>query len=138
MGVASDTARRVSLKTDRKRPSIGRPGHRAAILASHMAARKGATSTVDVEAVRREIPGVDGRAYLNTGGLGLMPQVARQEIRSHYDRLGPAIDPTNWYRECVSRAGDLRERIAGFVGAEADEIALKTSVVDGFGSVLWG
>jgi selenocysteine lyase/cysteine desulfurase len=32
----------------------------------------------------------------------------------------------------------VRERIARFVGASADEIALKTSVADGYGTVLWG
>src|SRR5262245_64545968 len=103
-----------------------------------MAARGEAAPALDVEAVRREVPGVEARAYLNTGGLGLMPEAARAEIRAHYDRLGPSIDPTSWYRECVGRAGALRERIAAFVGAAADEIALKISVADGFGSVLWG
>jgi hypothetical protein len=77
-----------------------------------MATDRGATPELDVEAVRREVPGVEGAAYLNTGGLGLMPEGARAELRSHYERLGPSIDPTSWYRECVGRAGGLRERIA--------------------------
>jgi selenocysteine lyase/cysteine desulfurase len=103
-----------------------------------MAVEGGPGAELDVEAVRREIPGVEGVAYLNTGGLGLMPAAARAELIGHYERLGPAIDPTSWYRECVGLADGLRARIAGFVGARADEIALKTSVADGFGSVLWG
>jgi len=93
---------------------------------------------MDLDAIREEIPGIDAVIYLNTGGFGLMPRVATQEIQDAYAALGPSIDPTSWYREAWRRAEALREQIARFVGAAADEIAFKNSVSDGYGSVLWG
>jgi cysteine desulfurase/selenocysteine lyase len=93
---------------------------------------------LDLRAVRDEIVGLDGRVYLNTGGLGLMPRTTRLAIQQEYDALGSVLDPTAWYLDCLARSAGLRDRIARFVGASADEIALKTSVADGYGTVLWG
>ena len=38
------------------------------------------TGALDVAEIRRRIPGVDTTVYLNTGGFGLMPDVARQAV----------------------------------------------------------
>ncbi len=93
---------------------------------------------MDVTAVRQDFAGLDQRTYLNTGGLGLLPNCTRAEIRAGYDAFGDTVDPWTWYKQCLERAQGLRDQIARFVGADGDEIALKTSVADGYGSVLWG
>ncbi len=95
-------------------------------------------SLLDVPAIRDEFVGLDRTVYLNTGGLGLMPRDTRTEIHNGYEALGAVLDPTAWYLDCVTRSAGLRARIARFVGVSADEIALKSSVADGYGSVLWG
>jgi cysteine desulfurase / selenocysteine lyase len=95
-------------------------------------------SLFDVKALRDEFVGLDQTVYLNTGGLGLMPRATRQAIQEEHAALGTVLDPTAWYLDCVARSAGLRERVARFVGASPDEIALKTSVADGYGSVLWG
>jgi selenocysteine lyase/cysteine desulfurase len=96
------------------------------------------TGSLDLDALRRRIPGVEATAYLNTGGFGLMPDVARQELIQGYADLATKIDPMAWYARCHEQEGPLRARIGRFVGADADEIALKISLSDGYGSVLWG
>jgi selenocysteine lyase/cysteine desulfurase len=93
---------------------------------------------VAVEDIRREFAGLTGRTYLNTGGLGLLPNGSRALIRDEYAAFGDTIDPWAWYKQCLERAPGVRATIARFVGADPDEIALKTSVADGYGSVLWG
>src|SRR5207237_4346458 len=95
-------------------------------------------SLLDVATIRDEVVGLDRAIYLNTGGLGLMPRVTRTALQQENEALGAVLDPTAWYLDCVARSDGLRERLARFVGASADEIALKTSVADGYGSVLWG
>jgi selenocysteine lyase/cysteine desulfurase len=102
-----------------------------------MASIEGA-SALDVAALRRRIPGVDASVYLNTGGFGLMPDSARQELIQGYADLATKIDPMAWYARCREGEGRLRARIGRFLGADADEIALKISLSDGYGSVLWG
>jgi selenocysteine lyase/cysteine desulfurase len=76
--------------------------------------------------------------YLNTGGFGLMPDVARDELVQGYTDLAVRIDPMAWYLRCREQEPLLRAQIARFAGADADEIALKISMADGYGSVLWG
>ncbi|HEV8633011.1 MAG TPA: aminotransferase class V-fold PLP-dependent enzyme [Chloroflexota bacterium] len=98
-------------------------------------ARPGA---LDVAEIRRRIPGVGTTVYLNTGGFGLMPDVARRAVIEGYTDLATKIDPMAWYTRCREQEVELRSRIGRFVGANADEIALKISLADGYGSVLWG
>lgn len=95
-------------------------------------------SALDVAAVRRRIPGVDTTTYLNTGGFGLMPDVARDELVRGYTDLATKVDPMTWYLQCREAEPPLRAKIGRFLGAAADEIALKISMVDGYGSVMWG
>src|SRR5207237_301614 len=62
----------------------------------------------------------------------------RDELIRGYADLATRIDPMAWYARCREQEGVLRSRIGRFVGADADEIALKISLTDGYGSVLWG
>src|SRR6266542_4299868 len=93
---------------------------------------------LDVQTLRSRIPGIDTPLYLNTGGFGLMPDVARQAVIDGYTDLATKLDPMTWYTQCREQEPKLRARIARFVGADPDEIALKISMADGYGSVLWG
>ena len=93
---------------------------------------------MDVAAVRRRIPGIESNVYMNTGGFGLMPAPTRDAIVGGYQEMVTKVDMLTWYLRVRERANEVRAQIAAFVGAGADEIALKTSVTDGYGSVLWG
>jgi L-cysteine/cystine lyase len=123
-----------------RRPEACRAAQPAAAASDNLpvVVRTARTGALDVEEIRRRIPGVDTTVYLNTGGFGLMPDVARQAVIEGYTDLATRIDPMAWYARCREQEVELRARIARFVGADADEIALKISMVDGYGSVLWG
>ena len=58
--------------------------------------------------------------------------MARRSLKNFVTR------PMAWYARCREEEGVLRGRLGRFVGADADEIALKISLSDGYGSVLWG
>lgn len=76
--------------------------------------------------VRREYSIVDDMVYMNNGTLGPMPRnVVDAQIRY---LLEVASDPRN---PLGSRVEGVREKVAAFVGADADEIVLTRSTTEG-------
>lgn len=74
--------------------------------------------------VRKEYNLVDGLTYLNNGTLGPMPRrVVEANVRYLYDA---AADP-----HALASTEPVREKVAAFVGAQADEIVLNRSTTEG-------
>lgn len=77
--------------------------------------------------VRGQFNVVDGMTFMNTGTYGPSPRVVL-EANARYNRE-LAEDPSNNYRNAERDA--VRERVAKFVGAIADEICLPRSTTEG-------
>ncbi|MEW6323553.1 MAG: aminotransferase class V-fold PLP-dependent enzyme [Acidobacteriota bacterium] len=105
------------------------PGNQAPPMAAGLDALK-PSGPLD-EAYWRKVRGqfnlVDGMTYMNTGTYGPSPRV----VIDTNDRITRELseDPTNNYR--AADRDIVRERVARFVGATADEIALTRSTSEG-------
>ncbi len=94
---------------------------------------------IDLAAIRRDMPATDAVAYLNTGTTGPLPrptvdvmaQAAEQEASA--GRLGRQA--AEGYRQ---DAADLRALLAGFVGADPEEIGLTHNTTEGVNIAIWG
>ena len=97
------------------------------------------TPMLDVERCRAELPATGRSAYLNTGTAGPLPAAAiAAAVRLGAEELAggrATMDYILWYRAQLAR---LRERLAGFVGADVDEIALTHNTTEGMNIAVWG
>ena len=77
--------------------------------------------------VRSQFNVVDGLTYMNNGTLGPMPRVVFEANERYMREI--MEDPTNSGR--AEEIDKVREKVAEFVGATADEIALTRSTTEG-------
>ncbi len=84
--------------------------------------------------VRSQFNVVDGLTFMNNGTYGPTPRVVVDAFRRYNDAL--AEDPTNNYWNEGRDA--VRTRMAAFVGATADEIALTRSTSEGMNIFIKG
>ena len=84
--------------------------------------------------VRSQFNVVDGLTFMNNGTYGPTPRVVVDAFRRYNDAL--AEDPTNNYWNEGRDA--VRKRMATFVGATADEIALTRSTSEGMNIFIKG
>ena len=80
------------------------------------------------ERVRREFLVSDELAYLNSGTLGPMPKPVYYAVVDSYRAL--SADPGRENTRHIRAQGGLREKLAAFVGADADEIALTRNTTE--------
>ena len=94
---------------------------------------------MDVSAIRDQMPGLKYGVYFNTGGIGQVPVSVNRAVAEGYQQLGRGSVRTNdWYAAMDEAASEMPAKIAGFFGADADEIALTMSTGEGYGMVLGG
>ncbi|GMR12209.1 MAG: aminotransferase class V-fold PLP-dependent enzyme [Gemmatimonadota bacterium] len=80
----------------------------------------------DLEAVRSEFPILHEKTYLNSCSLGALSHRAESylnEFLRHWHTMGASA----WYELWVDRIEDLRTRVATFLGASPDSLALLPS-----------
>jgi len=89
--------------------------------------------------VRASVPVFDEVRYLNTGASGPSPrrivEAAQHGIEAH--EWGAASDPGP-YPHAFELYEDVRADVAGFLGADVDEIALTQSTTDGITRIAGG
>lgn len=91
------------------------------------------------EELRAEIPAVDETVYLNTGASGPSPRhVIEAGTAELQDHEGPAHAAGNPYTFGFEGYEATRERIAAFVGAGPESIALTGSTTDGISKIAAG
>jgi L-cysteine/cystine lyase len=94
--------------------------------------------TLDVAALRAELPVTAELAYLNAGTCGPVPRASLAALREAAD-LGARLGRTTAYFERMQETlARLREAYAGVLGAAAGDVALTTSTSDGMVRVLLG
>ena len=82
--------------------------------------------TFHLDGVRREFPILQERAYLNSCSLGALSTRAEARLSDFLDawhRMGAAA----WYEHWLGAVETLRGRVAPFLGAETEELALLPS-----------
>jgi len=84
---------------------------------------------VDWEAVRAEFPITRRLVFLNASSRGPMPLRAHRAMTEELDFL-LENDPTPWERN-LGPLDDARRAMAGFIGADPEDLALTCSVSDG-------
>ena len=96
--------------------------------------------------VRRDFPGLEGKAYLNAAATSPIPRPVREAVERFYRELEQEGDER--WDEWMARREKVRAKVARFVGAEPDEIAfvpntstginLIADLLEGEGPVLSG
>jgi selenocysteine lyase/cysteine desulfurase len=81
---------------------------------------------IDVEAVRADTPGCDNVIHLNNAGAALPPRVVTDTVVAHLRREA-GIGGYEAAEEASSRIEDVYKRVANFIHAGTDEIALLES-----------
>lgn len=94
---------------------------------------------MNLEEIRSHYPGLQDGIQLNTGGVGLPSKEVRAAIQFGFDRLYEEhVPPIEWHSLMCQSAEEARGKLAAFVGADKDEIALMVSTADGYAAVLGG
>ena len=94
---------------------------------------------MDVARIRDQIPGLQHGVYFNTGGFGQPPDSVNRTIAENYQQLlSGSVSTFDWYTEMERAASEMPATIAGFFGADTEEIALSMSTGEGYGMVLGG
>src|SRR5262249_48957956 len=95
--------------------------------------------TMDVAAIRAEIPALDKTIYLNTGGYAPSPRRVTDATFGAYRYLqenGPDVLPV--IRRVREQAEETRRSLAAFLGVTAEELAFTRAVSEGINIVGWG
>ncbi|SCL22870.1 L-cysteine/cystine lyase [Micromonospora pallida] len=96
-----------------------------------------ASGTLDLVAVRADLPAVDRLVYLNTGTAGPLPTPVRDAMVTALDAdltLGRASGRR--FARFAEHLAETRDLLARLVGADADEIVPTTGTTDGVTRVL--
>jgi len=96
-------------------------------------------NAMDIEAIRKAIPAVTRHTYLNCGTYGPLPKVVADELH----RLYRLVEEEGTFNPDVCEAEReayqaTRARVAAFLGAHEDEIALTANVTTGVNVVANG
>jgi selenocysteine lyase/cysteine desulfurase len=84
--------------------------------------------------IRKQVPATEHSAYLNTAAAGPLPR-ATSDAASDYYRLMMNDGDTHW-NEWLAKREDIRRKIASFINAEPDEVALTTNTSSGMNVII--
>ncbi|GAA0716285.1 selenocysteine lyase/cysteine desulfurase [Halorubrum trapanicum] len=91
--------------------------------------------------LRADVPALDDAAYFNFGAHGPSPEYVVEAAASFIEDHEYGSATTDPYEHAFETYEEVRERIAAFVGADPEEIALTESTTDGItrvaGAIDW-
>lgn len=118
-------------------PAAGRATTPWQELAAELEAASAAGSRALWQRVRREFQLNPGLIHLNCGSLGATPRRVLDAVSSLSREVegNPAFLTFGWGEEQMDAA---RQRLASFIGAEADEVALTRNTTEGMNAVASG
>jgi kynureninase len=85
-----------------------------------------ALSPADLLRLREEFPILGRKIYLNSCSLGALSRKAESRL-GEFLELWHELGASAWYEHWLDRLGELRSRVADFLGADGDELALSPS-----------
>ncbi len=83
----------------------------------------------DWDDLRKDFPGTKERVYLNAAATSITPRWVREAVTRYHEELEESGDE-HWDL-WLAQMEVVRERVARFIGAQADEIAFVTNTSDG-------
>lgn len=93
-------------------------------------------ATLDIDAVRAELPSLQSLSYLNTGTAGPLPTPVRDAMTDAVDAdLVRGRTSRKRYVRIDERAMRVRELLAELIGVDANAVALTTGTTDGIDAV---
>jgi cysteine desulfurase/selenocysteine lyase len=84
--------------------------------------------------IRKQFPITDRVAYLNTAAAGPLARATMEAATSYYRQMTEDAD-LHW-DEWLARREEVRRRVAAFINAEPDEIALTTNTSSGMNVIV--
>lgn len=84
--------------------------------------------------LRRDFPAAERHVYLNTAAAGPTPQPVREAVGAFYRDLEE--DGDLYWDSWIERREQIREKVARFIGAEADEIAFVPNTSTGMNLIV--
>lgn len=91
-----------------------------------------------VEQLRAHLPTVQGRAYLNAGTTGPMPDASIAAQVRQLEAEGRDRQPRGMWEHLGTAQQATRARIARLVGGDPSQVALMHATHEGINSCLWG
>jgi L-cysteine/cystine lyase len=94
--------------------------------------------TLNIEAIRAELPATSEFIYLNTGWQGPSPLSVTRAVQEAFacEASGPTAPPRHEYRLAIFR--QARQSLADLIGATAAEVSLQQNTTEGINIVLFG
>src|ERR1051326_1939556 len=89
---------------------------------------------VDWKSIRRDFPVTEQTAYLNSAAAGPIPRPVMEAATDFYRKMMDEGD-ARW-DEWIERREIVRRRIAEFINAEPEEIALTTNTSSGMNLIV--
>src|SRR6476619_4619290 len=89
---------------------------------------------IDWAEIRKQFPVTEHSTYLNTAAAGPLPR-ATSEAASEYYRLMLNDGDIHW-DEWLAQREDVRNRVASFINAEPDEVALTINTSTGMNVII--
>src|SRR5712691_6704215 len=89
---------------------------------------------IDWEAIRQQFPVTSRVAYLNTAAAGPLSRRVTEAATGYYQQMRDDAD-VHW-DEWLERREQVRRRIAEFINAEPDEVALTTNTSSGMNVII--
>ena len=90
-----------------------------------------------MEELRAQFPVLERIAYLNAGTNGPVPRRAFEAAEAALrEQLEKGRSSRLWFARQIERIDELRERVAGLLGADQADVALTGSTTDGINAVL--
>jgi cysteine desulfurase/selenocysteine lyase len=89
---------------------------------------------IDWSEIRKQFPVTENSVYLNTAAAGPLPR-ATADAASNYYRLMMNDGDIHW-DEWLAKREEVRKKIASFINAEPDEVALTTNTSSGMNVII--
>src|SRR6266852_1431013 len=89
---------------------------------------------IDWSEIRMQFPVTEKSTYLNTAAAGPLPR-ATSDAASDYYRLMMNDGDIHW-DEWLAKREEVRKKVATFINAEADEVALTTNTSNGMNVII--
>jgi selenocysteine lyase/cysteine desulfurase len=89
---------------------------------------------IDWSEIRKQFPVTENSVYLNTAAAGPLPR-ATSDAASDYYRLMMNDGDIHW-DEWLARREEVRKKVATFINAEPDEVALTTNTSSGMNVII--
>lgn len=89
---------------------------------------------IDWQQIRSQFPVTEHSVYLNTAGAGPLPRATMEAAANYYRQMSSEGD-VHWH-EWLAQRDEVRKKVAAFINAEPDEVALTINTSSGINVII--